>query len=177
MSRFPLNGGLPFKYPGCVGNSNSRSSNYISKSILWMLGGNCTTGQIAGLGSNVYDSLAGNSLEFWSGATMASFQPGLTIVSGENLTPYTAGHLEFNIMLGQPSAAYSGVSVSIVNIFSLNLAGLSNLTFSHLSVPLSTLEGTCGSCSLLANFNLVFGASVPINSPLLYVNNVVWTLN
>lgn len=111
-----------------------------------------------------------------SGVLFGSWVSKIQLLNSENQNSYANGHLEFDIMLGQPASAYAGIGVSTgngcPNWVQLSLGSLSQSGFTHISVPLPT-------CTI--NYPTLFVVTLTGTSasslPALYLNNIEWTTN
>jgi hypothetical protein len=112
-----------------------------------------------------------------SGILFGSWSTKIQLLNTESQSSYAAGHLEFDIMLAQPASAYAGIGVSAgngcPNWVQVSAGSLSQSSFTHISVPLST-------CAL--NVPLLFQVTLTGNTatnslPALYFNNIEWTTN
>ncbi len=103
---------------------------------------------------------------------------------------YYSGHLQFDIQLGQPAVNYSAVTISFWNSTLSDswayafppptLNNLSNTTFTHISIPITSFTTSIGSAYL---------GGVPIDIPFqinwittvlgesITLDNLIWTAN
>jgi hypothetical protein len=110
------------------------------------------------------------------GVAFGAWFSKIQLLNVENQNSYTNGHLEFDIMLGQPASAYTAIGVSVgngcPNWVQLSPGSLSPSGFTHISVPLP-------SCTI--NYPTLFVVTLTgtaANSlPALYFNNIEWTTN
>jgi hypothetical protein len=157
--------------------------------VIWQNGalgcwaGNCGTGgmTISDQGFT-HQTTASNTLELdgmpqsGSGVLFGSWVSKIQLLNFENQNSYANGHLEFDIMLGQPASAYAGIGVSVgngcPNWVQLSPGALSQSGFTHISVPLPT-------CTI--NYPTLFVVTLTGTSasslPALYLNNIEWTTN
>ena len=140
-------------------------------------GGDCGTG-----GITIQD------LEHWSTYTTVSsamewtvtvggfnfFEPTFSLQNSQNQSAFANGHLQFDVKLGQPVGNYSSITIFGMggSNFPLNLASLSNSSFTTVAIPLATL-GTNGTG--LMSTDIQFTTNQTVNSILIYFNNVEWT--
>jgi hypothetical protein len=111
-----------------------------------------------------------------SGVLFGSWVTKIQLLNSENQNGYASGHLEFDIMLGQPASAYAGIGVSAgngcPNWVQLSPGSLSQSGFTHISVALPT-------CTI--NYPTLFVVTLTGTSanslPALYLNNIEWTTN
>jgi hypothetical protein len=173
----------------CSSSTSSNPTPTPTAQVIWQNGalgcwaGNCGTGgmTISDQGFT-HQTTASNTLEIdgmpksGSGVLFGSWQTKIQLLNTENQNGYANGHLEFDIMLGQPASAYAGIGVSAgngcPNWVQLSPGSLSQSAFTHISVPLPT-------CTI--NYPTLFVVTLTGTSanslPALYFNNVEWTTN
>jgi hypothetical protein len=140
-------------------------------------GGNCGTGgiTISDLKSWSTYTTVSNTME-WT-VTVGGFnyfEPTFSLQNSQNQSAFANGHLQFEVELGQPVANYSAITIFAMggSNVNLNLASLSNSSFTTVTVPLATL-GTNGSG--LMSTEIQFNANQSDGAVLIYFNNVEWT--
>jgi len=100
-----------------------------------------------------------------------------------NASSVLQGHLQFDIML---ASAWTGpMTVSYASNVDescfwtvVNLAGLSNAVFTHISIPASaftTTPGCSASTTLISEPLYIIFPTAPINTNLVYLNDIQWT--
>jgi len=179
---------------GCGSNSNpagpSGSPTAVvtpTPQIIWQngtvgcWGGNCTTGGLT-IGDVVtpYLTTGSNTLEFYfnnSSQNPANLEPSFKTQNVQVKTAYTNGHLQFDIELGQSASLYSSINVAIGSGWTtLNLSALSASSFTHISIPFTSMGGV-SSATYLALFLVDMTTNTGASTPYVYFNNVEWTPN
>ena len=173
----------------CGGSTASSPTGTPSVQVIWQNGalgcwaGNCGTGgMVISDQFFTHQTTASNTLEIdgmpksGSGVLFGSWVTKIQLLNTENQNGYANGHLEFDVMLGQPASAYAGIGVSAgngcPNWVQLSPGSLSQSGFTHISVPLP-------SCTI--NYPTLFEVTLIGNSasslPVLYLNNIEWITN
>ena len=173
----------------CGSSTSSSPTPTPTAQVIWQNGalgcwaGNCSTGGMAISDQGVtHRTTVSNTLEIdgmpqsGSGVLFGSWFTKIQLLNTENQNGYANGHLEFDIMLGQPASAYAGIGVSAgngcPNWVQLSPGSLSQSSFTHISVPLPT-------CTI--NYPTLFVVTLTGTSatslPVLYLNNIEWTTN
>lgn len=173
----------------CGGSTASSATRTPTPQVIWQNGalgcwaGNCATGGMSITDQGfTHQTTASNTLEIdgmpksGSGVLFGSWVTRIQLLNTENQSSYANGHLEFDIMLGQPASAYAGIGVSAgngcPNWVQLSAASLSQSGFTHISVALPN-------CTI--NYPTLFVVTLTGTSasslPALYLNNIEWTTN
>jgi hypothetical protein len=160
------------------------ATNPITQSI-WQNGttgcwaGNCGTGGISIQDAEHWSTFAtvSNAME-WT-VTVGGFnffEPTFSLQNSQNQSAFANGHLQFDVELGQAVSNYSAITIFAMggSNVNLNLATLSNTSFTTVTIPLSTL-GTNGTG--LMSTDIQFNATQSVGAVLIYFNNVEWTSN